>query len=157
MNSKACFALAAFGAALIATALATGHDDHDYHDDKHSYHYQPYGFGYDVHDAHGNKQWRHEKSSHPHHVEGSYGYKDKHGNWREVNYVADKGGFRAHVKTNEPGTAPKDPASVKMDANPNPHLHGGWDSHGKGYGGGGHGHDDYKHAASYQIPVMVKL
>jgi len=140
--------------AIIVSCIATGHyDHHDDHDDKHHYHYQPYGFGYDIHDAHGNKQWRHEKSSHAHAVEGSYGYKDKYGNWREVNYVADKNGFRAHVKTNEPGTAPKDPASVKMDANPDPHLH----RHHGGYSHG-HGHDDYKHAAaSNQLPVLMPV
>ena len=33
----------------------------------------------DVHDGWGNTQYRHEKSSHPHEVKGSYGYKDKHG------------------------------------------------------------------------------
>lgn len=37
---------------------------------------------------------------------------------REVEYVADKHGFRAVIKTNEPGTAPKDPAYVKMHSNP---------------------------------------
>lgn len=37
---------------------------------------------------------------------------------REVEYVADKHGFRAIIKTNEPGTAPKDPAYVKMHSNP---------------------------------------
>lgn len=42
-------------------------------DEKHSY--QPFGFGYDIEDGHGNKQWRHEKSHQPWHVEGSYGYK----------------------------------------------------------------------------------
>lgn len=30
--------------------------------------------------------------------------------------MADKHGFRATVSTNEPGTAPKDPADVKMIA-----------------------------------------
>ena len=37
---------------------------------------------------------------------------------REVEYIADKDGFRAVIKTNEPGTAPKDPAYVKMNAQP---------------------------------------
>lgn len=69
-------------------------------------------------DGYGNKQWRHEKSSQPHSVSGSYGFQDKNGIVREVEYVADKHGFRAVVKTNEPGTAPKDPAYVKMNSNP---------------------------------------
>lgn len=69
-------------------------------------------------DGYGNKQWRHEKSANPHQVTGTYGYKDKNGVMREVEYVADKNGFRAVIKTTEPGTAPKDPAYVKMNANP---------------------------------------
>ena len=64
---------------------------------------------YKVEDAHGNKQWRQEKSVNPQEVHGSYGYKDRQGIYREVVYTADKNGFRAHVKTNEPGTSPKDP------------------------------------------------
>ncbi|CAG2170215.1 unnamed protein product [Oppiella nova] len=69
-------------------------------------------------DGHGNKQWRHEKSQHPSNVIGSYGFKDKDGITREVEYVADKYGFRARIKTNEPGTAPKDPGDVKFEASP---------------------------------------
>ena len=58
-------------------------------------------------DGHGNTQYRHEKSSHPHLVKGSYGYKDKHGIGRSVDYIADEHGFRAHIKTNEPGEVEK--------------------------------------------------
>ncbi len=36
---------------------------------------------------------------------GSYGYTDGHGIYRQVDYVADKHGFRATIKTNEPGTS----------------------------------------------------
>ena len=36
---------------------------------------------------------------------GTYGYTDSYGVYRQVEYVADKHGFRATVKTNEPGTA----------------------------------------------------
>lgn len=34
-------------------------------------------------------------------------FADKYGITREVDYVADKNGFRAIVRSNEPGTAPK--------------------------------------------------
>lgn len=51
---------------------------------------------------------------------GSYGFKDKNGIMREVEYVADKYGFRAIVKTNEPGMASNDPAYVKIQSNPAP-------------------------------------
>lgn len=117
-------------------------------------------------DGYGNKQWRHEKSHQPWEVKGSYGYKDKHGIMREVDYVADKHGFRAHVRTNEPGTAPKDPASVKFDAHPvqTPGHHyqsnyGGGHGHGHSEHGGGHsehggGHQSYDHGhgqGSHQV------
>ncbi|XP_017461764.1 PREDICTED: adult-specific rigid cuticular protein 15.7-like, partial [Rhagoletis zephyria] len=93
-----------------------GYQKDSYKEEK--YPHQPYGFGYNVDDGYGNKQWRHEKSQTPHAVSGTYGYKDKNGILREVNYVADEKGFRAMIKTTEPGTAPKDPSYVKMDANP---------------------------------------
>ncbi|XP_074599587.1 uncharacterized protein LOC141853955 [Brevipalpus obovatus] len=99
------------------------YDHHDYKHE-HKYPYQPYGFGYEVEDGWGNFQYRHEKSAEPWKVKGSYGYKDAWGIYRHVDYVADKHGFRAHIKTNEPGTAPKDPAAVKMSAHPVPAGHG---------------------------------
>ncbi|GIY38761.1 hypothetical protein CEXT_272381 [Caerostris extrusa] len=48
---------------------------------------------------------------------GSYGFTDHRGIHREVHYVADHHGFRATVKTNEPGTANQDPAHVKLHSN----------------------------------------
>ncbi|KAG8171387.1 hypothetical protein JTE90_016070, partial [Oedothorax gibbosus] len=53
-------------------------------------------------DAHGNKY-------------GSYGLTDADGRVRVVNYVADENGFRADVRTNEPGTVPDDPASATFN------------------------------------------
>ncbi|CAL1274699.1 unnamed protein product, partial [Larinioides sclopetarius] len=66
-----------------------------------------YAFGYDsatnsrseVGDAHGNKK-------------GSYTLADIDGRARRVDYVADGHGFRAVVKTNEPGTAASAPAAA---------------------------------------------
>lgn len=70
-----------------------------------------------VEDNYGNKQWKHENSHNPMEVHGSYGYRDKDGIYREVTYVADKNGFRANIKTNEPGVAgTKSPASVKLES-----------------------------------------
>jgi hypothetical protein len=40
---------------------------------------------------------------------------------RHVDYVADKNGFRAKIRTSEPGTETKNPASVFMEAKPMPH------------------------------------
>ncbi|KAH6938962.1 hypothetical protein HPB50_015323 [Hyalomma asiaticum] len=66
---------------------------------------QPYSFGYEISDGHGNKQVRHEESDGHNHKRGSYGFVDAHGVYRQVRYVADHNGFRATVDTNEPGVA----------------------------------------------------
>ncbi|GIY31211.1 uncharacterized protein CDAR_80901 [Caerostris darwini] len=78
---------------------------------------QPYNFGYEVHDNHGD-QWRSEVSDGFGHVHGSYGFVDSDGMRREVKYVADNGGFRAHIKTNEPGMDMPNPADVVVLADP---------------------------------------
>ncbi|GFX94888.1 cuticle protein 16.8 [Trichonephila clavipes] len=80
---------------------------------------KPYKFGYAIKDKNG-EQYREEVGDGLHDVKGSYGFVDDRGIKRQVNYVADKGGFRAEVKTNEPGTAPQDPAAVKMVSEPIP-------------------------------------
>lgn len=84
-------------------------------------------------------------------MKGSYGFKDDRGVHRQVDYVADHAGFRAEVKTNEPGTASLNPAAVKIhsSAHPyfgNPAVHGGYGAHGHGHGGFGglgYGHGGY--------------
>ncbi|KAI1307710.1 Cuticle protein 16.8 [Halotydeus destructor] len=147
--------------AAIFVQAVVGEHGHGHGHEEHGHgHFQPYGFGYDVQDGHGNTQYRHEKGTGPWEVKGSYGYKDAHGVHRHVDYVADKGGFRAHIKTNEPGTAPKDPAAVKMDSHPQPAGHG---SHGHGHGSHGGEHKSSYHkqethghhyaAASHEAPV----
>ncbi|GBN03901.1 Adult-specific rigid cuticular protein 15.5 [Araneus ventricosus] len=55
----------------------------------------------EIGDAAGNKQ-------------GSYTITDADGRARRVDYVADAAGFRASVKTNEPGTALSAPASAAI-------------------------------------------
>lgn len=65
-------------------------------------------------DEHGS-QYRKETSDGQGRVEGSYGFIDDNGIYREVYYVADKeNGFRAEIKTNEPGTKTEDSADVKV-------------------------------------------
>ncbi|KAL1421416.1 hypothetical protein MTO96_004109 [Rhipicephalus appendiculatus] len=66
---------------------------------------QPYQFGYEISDGHGNKQVRHEVSDGHNRKRGSYGFVDAHGIYRQVRYVADHNGFRATIDTNEPGVA----------------------------------------------------
>ncbi|GIX90598.1 hypothetical protein CDAR_584481 [Caerostris darwini] len=45
------------------------------------------------------------------------GFTDDRGIARQVNYVADHAGFRAQVKTNEPGTANQSPTAIRMISN----------------------------------------
>lgn len=79
---------------------------------------QPYQFGYESVDEYGTKQSRHEVSDGDNNKKGSYSFSDAHGIARHVEYVADKLGFRASIKTNEPGTAPSAPAAAHYHAAP---------------------------------------
>nr|XP_042907324.1 cuticle protein 14-like isoform X2 [Parasteatoda tepidariorum] len=111
-------------AAIAVVGFAQPPLDHGHHAPK------PYKFGYSIKDKHG-EQHREESGNGGHHVTGSYGFTDDRGIHRQVNYVADHGGFRAQVKTNEPGTANQNPAAV--------HIHSSAPAHGHLYGGYGYG------------------
>ncbi|KAG8193942.1 hypothetical protein JTE90_011492 [Oedothorax gibbosus] len=74
---------------------------------------RPYAFGYEVRDKYGD-QWRAEESDGLGSVHGSYGFVDDDGRHRAVEYVADGDGFRARVKTNEPGMNVPSPADVQI-------------------------------------------
>lgn len=65
---------------------------------------EPYEFKYDVTDEEGNRQHHEQSSDGSGTVRGTYGYTDRDGIFREVEYVADANGYRAMIKTNEPGT-----------------------------------------------------
>lgn len=84
------------------------------------HHPQPYKFGYEVKD-HESSQYRHEEGDGHGQVKGSYGYVDHKGIHRHVDYIADHHGFRANIKTNEPGTANQDPAAVKIHSSASQH------------------------------------
>ncbi|GFU28379.1 cuticle protein 16.8 [Nephila pilipes] len=84
---------------------------------------QPYKFGYSVKDKHGEQH--REEAGDGHAVRGSYGFSDARGVRRQVHYVADKAGFRAQVKTNEPGTANQNPAAVQLISDA-PYAQGGY-------------------------------
>ncbi|KFM78145.1 Cuticle protein 16.8, partial [Stegodyphus mimosarum] len=77
---------------------------------------QPYKFGYSVKDV-SSQQYREEAGNGAGVVTGSYGFTDANGIQRQVNYIADAAGFRAQVKTNEPGTANQNPADVEVISN----------------------------------------
>ncbi|GIY24797.1 uncharacterized protein CEXT_386041 [Caerostris extrusa] len=107
------FQVALVFAALAALASAQyGHYPPVHHGYEEYHHPHPYDYGYDVKDDYGNKQFRQESGDGKGGVKGSYGYVDAHGIHRQVDYVADHHGFRAQVKTNEPGTANQNPAAV---------------------------------------------
>ena len=79
----------------------------------------PYNFGYNIKDTYGSEQYRKEESD-GERVTGSYGYLGLDGIYRHVDYVADDNGFRANIRTNEPGTANQNPASVSIIAEQSP-------------------------------------
>ncbi|CAN7936897.1 unnamed protein product, partial [Ixodes hexagonus] len=95
----------------------------------------PYEFGYDVKDEYGNSQNRQESGDGSGTVKGSYGYTDTNGIYRQVSYIADANGFRATVKTNEPGVGPASPADAEFVVEPPP---AGVVSQYAGAGGGRH-------------------
>ncbi|KAM7301856.1 uncharacterized protein ISCGN_017373 [Ixodes scapularis] len=103
-----------------------GHGDAAHHvEEPEEYPPQPhaYQFAYEIKDEHGNTRHHKEESDVHNNRKGSYSYRDANGVYRVVNYVADKGGFRAWIRTNEPGTANQNPAHVRITArDPPPHV-----------------------------------
>ncbi|XP_042909035.1 uncharacterized protein [Parasteatoda tepidariorum] len=75
---------------------------------------RPYNFGYDVKGDYGSAIHHKEESDSYGYKKGTYGYTDGYGIYRQVDYTADDKGFRAIVKTNEPGTANENPADVRI-------------------------------------------
>ncbi|GFY58267.1 adult-specific rigid cuticular protein 15.7 [Trichonephila inaurata madagascariensis] len=71
-----------------------------------------YAFGYDIKDGLGAANSRSEVGDVHGNKKGSYTIADIDGRARRVDYVADGHGFRATVKTNEPGTAASAPAAA---------------------------------------------
>ncbi|GIZ02777.1 hypothetical protein CEXT_132491 [Caerostris extrusa] len=71
-----------------------------------------YAFGYGIKDGLGATNSRSEVGDAHGNKKGSYTIADIDGRARRVDYVADGHGFRATVKTNEPGTAASAPAAA---------------------------------------------
>lgn len=77
---------------------------------------EPFAFDFNTQDQSGNGQYRKEESDSNGVVRGSYGYTDANGIYRHVEYVADQNGFRANIKSNEPGLIGEtQPASIRLD------------------------------------------
>ncbi|GIY72461.1 uncharacterized protein CDAR_77941 [Caerostris darwini] len=82
---------------------------------------RPYKFDYHVDDEQGTTHYRTEEGDGSGAVRGTYGYTDFQGIYRVVEYVADAGGFRASIRTNEPGTDDtQSPAGVQLTVDPPP-------------------------------------
>lgn len=76
---------------------------------------EPFAFDFKTEDQRGNGQYRKEESDQNGVVRGSYGYTDANGIYRHVEYVADHNGFRANIKSNEPGmNGETQPASIQL-------------------------------------------
>ena len=74
---------------------------------------QPYQFGFNAADEFGTQWTRQETADENGAVKGSYSYKDATGLFRTVEYLADDiNGFRANVRSNEPGLESSAPAGV---------------------------------------------
>lgn len=73
--------------------------------------------GYDIVDEKGNRHGRRESGDRAGNKAGSYNLALADGRQRVVEYKADGAGFRAVVRSNEPGTdASQDPADVIQEA-----------------------------------------
>lgn len=83
---------------------------------------KPYSFSYDTEHEDGSTNRREESSDGSGTVRGSYGYRDADGLFRTVDYIADANGFRANVRSNEPGMAKAspNPANVQLEVEPVP-------------------------------------
>ncbi|KAL1436663.1 hypothetical protein MTO96_049557 [Rhipicephalus appendiculatus] len=71
-----------------------------------------YQYGYDWTFPEGEGAFQRESGDAEGRKQGSYGLKDTDGRVRIVSYIADEGGFRVSVSTNEPGTKPSSPADA---------------------------------------------
>lgn len=84
---------------------------------------KPYSFNYETEGEDGARSSREESGDGSGVVRGSYSYTDPDGVFRTVEYIADQDGYRATVRTNEPGTAKLeggDPADVTLEVEPPP-------------------------------------
>ncbi|KAK8786113.1 hypothetical protein V5799_007527 [Amblyomma americanum] len=156
-----------YGHAVVAKVAEAGHSNQHRSQDLAG----NYKFGYK--EAHtSGSSFRQEAGDAWGNKVGSYGLTDADGRVRVVKYVADGHGFRAHISTNEPGTAASHPAAAAYNAGHAvpavgygvaapvakvavaaavpvaayahaPYGYGGY-GHG-GYGHGGYGHGGYGH------------
>ncbi|XP_067138885.1 cuticle protein 10.9-like [Centruroides vittatus] len=121
------FKLTLFICCVLAIQAQPAH--HTPYHDQHAYRHadeapKPYEFAYDT-ELDGGRMGRKETGDSSGRVVGSYSLAEDDGRSRVVEYVADAEGFRASVKTNEPGTKSENPADVAFysSAPDIPHAH----------------------------------
>ncbi|KFM65441.1 Adult-specific rigid cuticular protein 15.7, partial [Stegodyphus mimosarum] len=107
-----CAAFAAVNAAALLSApiISTGVSTSSRQQDA----LGNYAFGYDIANGVGATNSRAEVGDALGNKKGAYTITDIDGRARRVDYVADALGFRASVKTNEPGTALSAPAAAMI-------------------------------------------
>ncbi|XP_054709503.1 cuticle protein 10.9-like [Uloborus diversus] len=76
----------------------------------------PYSFNYMANTEDGGSSSHEENGDGAGRVTGSYTVSNLEGHTRTVEYVADEAGFRATIRTNEPGTANQNPADVVVES-----------------------------------------
>ncbi|XP_054708144.1 cuticle protein-like [Uloborus diversus] len=81
---------------------------------------KPYEFGYEFGDGFGMTQHRRESSDGSGLVQGSYGYLDPLKVYRRVEYKADANGYRAIIRSNEPGLGSHNAADATYVVEPPP-------------------------------------
>ncbi|RWS28552.1 structural constituent of cuticle-like protein [Leptotrombidium deliense] len=81
---------------------------------------EPYNFAYNVKDEFGNAQYRKEEGDGKGTVRGTFGYTDAKGLFRFVEYVADAFGYRANIRSNEPGISNAAAADTTLVAEETP-------------------------------------
>lgn len=86
--------------------------------DQPPYPLQPYRFVYNIKGKNGQTEQYRQEVGDGKFLTGSYGYVLPDGIYRHVDYVADERGFRAFIRTSEPGTANENPANVVIAATP---------------------------------------
>lgn len=77
---------------------------------------QPYSFSYDITNDFGTRLSQSESGDANNVKTGTYSYSEANGIFRNVQYIADKDGFRATIDTNEPGTKSSAPADVVINS-----------------------------------------
>lgn len=86
--------------------------------DQAPYPLQPYRFVYNIKGKNGQTEQYRQEVGDGKFLSGSYGYVLPDGIYRHVDYVADDRGFRAFIRTSEPGTANQNPSNVVINSNP---------------------------------------